>query len=304
MKEREIGGCQQGRVRRLLLVSFSGGETSAYMAKMLIDNYSDVFDLFFVYANTGKEREETLEFIDKCDKSFNMKLVWVEAVTNPEYGKGVNAKIVDFKTASRNGEPFKQMIAKHGIPNVENGFCTRELKDYTIRSYCRSIGLKNNDYQIAIGIRSDEIDRVNPNRKKLNLFYPLVELRRTTKPEINSFWSDMPFRLELKSYEGNCDFCFKKSDRKLLTIAKENPNILKWWADIENEFSMYNPRNANPPFRFFRKNRETKWFLDNSVDFIKLSTDEKLTIVYQAALFTELDYSGSCEESCLPFNNA
>lgn len=296
--------CRVLPVMRFLLVSFSGGETSAYMAKMLIDNYSDKFNLFFVYANTGKEREETLEFINKCDKYFNMNLVWVECETNNEYGKGVSANIVNFETASRNGEPFKKMIAKHGIPNVENGFCTRELKDYTIRAYCRSIGLKNNDYQIAIGIRADEIDRVNVNRKKLNLFYPLVELKRTTKPEINKFWSEMPFRLELKSYEGNCDFCFKKSDRKLLTIAKENPQILDWWKNIETEFENYNPRNANPPFTFFRKNRNANWFLENSVNFNDIAKDDKLNNNYQTSFFNELDFSGNCEESCLAFSNA
>ena len=289
---------------RRLLVSFSGGETSAYMAKMLIDNYSDKFDLFFVFANTGKEREETLEFIDKCDKYFKMNLIWVEAETNKQYGTGVSAKIVNFETASRNGEPFKKMIEKHGIPNVENGFCTRELKDYCIRSYCRSIGLKNNDYKIAIGIRADEIDRVNANRKQLNLFYPLVELKRTTKPEINKFWAEMPFRLNLKSYQGNCDFCFKKSDRKLLTIAKEEPTFLNWWANIETEFSNYNPRNANPPFTFFRKNRNAFWFLENSKSFKDLAKDEKLNYNIQTSFFDELDYSGSCDESCLAFSNA
>lgn len=285
-----------------LLVSFSGGETSAYMAKMLIDNYSDKFDLFFVYANTGKEREETLKFVDKCDKLFNMNLVWVEAETNKQYGKGVSAKTVSFETASRKGEPFRQMIEKHGIPNTHASLCTRELKDYAIRAYCRSIGLKNNDYKIAIGIRTDEIDRVNPNRKKLNLFYPLVELRQTSKPEINKFWSEMPFRLNLKSYEGNCDFCFKKSERKLLTIAKENPKILEWWREIEIEFENYNPRNSIPPFRFFRGNKTTNWFLENSINFNQLSKDEKLNNNVQTSFFNELDYSESCEESCMPFN--
>jgi len=285
-----------------LLVSFSGGETSAYMAKMLIDNYSNKFDLFFVFANTGKEREETLEFVDKCDKYFKMNLVWVEAETNKEYGIGVNAKIVNFETASRNGEPFRQMIAKHGLPNMHASICSRELKDCCIRAYCRSIGLKKNQYKIAIGIRADEIDRVNPNRKKMNLFYPLVELKRTKKPEINDFWNKMPFRLNLKSYEGNCDFCFKKSERKLLTIAKENPQILNWWTKIETEFENYNPRNCENPIRLFRGNKNTAWFIENSKDFKDLAKDEKTNYNIQQSFINDLDFSGSCEESCLAFS--
>jgi len=289
-------------MKQKILVSFSGGETSAYMAKMLKDKFSDVYDIFFVFANTGKEREETLIFANKCDKEFNLNLVWVEAETNPQKGKGVNAKIVNFETASRNGEPFYDMIKKHGIPNIQMAICTRELKDYAIRSYCRKIGLKKSDYKIAIGIRADEIDRINSKHKEKGFVYPLIE-SNIIKAQINKFWSEMPFRLDLKSYEGNCDFCFKKSDRKLLTIAKENPKIVEWWNNIEKEFGYYNPRNSEKlPFSFFRNNRNAEYFIEHSYDNFRLSIDEKLNTVYTKSLFDELDKSGSCEESCLAFN--
>ena len=52
-------------------------------------------------------------------------VVWVESITNPEYRKGVTAKVVSFVTASRNGEPFEAMIKKHGIPNITQPHCTR-----------------------------------------------------------------------------------------------------------------------------------------------------------------------------------
>lgn len=290
-----------GVMNTKLLVSFSAGETSAYMAKMLKEKFSDKYDMFFVFANTGKEREETLIFADKCDKEFGLNLVWVEAETNMKKGKGVKAKVVNFETASRNGEPFYDMIKKHGIPNTQMGFCTRELKDYAIRAYCRQIGLKKSDYKIAIGIRADEFDRVNPNFKSKGFAYPLID-SNITKPQINAFWAKMPFRLNLKSYEGNCDFCFKKSDRKLLTIAKENPQVVKWWSDIEKEFENYNPRNAVPPFTFFRNNRNAKYFIENSNSNFRLATDEKFNTAFSKSLFDELDFSGTCDESCLAFN--
>ena len=52
---------------------------------------------------------------------------------------------------------------------------------------------------------------------------------------VRRWWNKQSFDLELKDYEGNCDLCFKKSERKRLTLIKENPFISKWWLDMENE---------------------------------------------------------------------
>ena len=53
---------------KLLVCTFSGGRTSAFMGLMLKENpkYKE-FDKVFIFANTGKERPETLDFINKCD---------------------------------------------------------------------------------------------------------------------------------------------------------------------------------------------------------------------------------------------
>src|SRR3990167_6661723 len=101
-----------------LLISFSGGETSAYMTQWLLKEFKGWKEMIVVFANTGEENEKTLEFVNKCDKELGFNTVWVEAITNSIHGQGIKAKIVTFETASRNGEPFEQMIAKHGIPNV------------------------------------------------------------------------------------------------------------------------------------------------------------------------------------------
>ena len=59
-----------------LLISFSGGETSAYLAKWMLDNKSSEYDIVFVFANTGDEEEETLKFIDLCSRKWNIDIVW------------------------------------------------------------------------------------------------------------------------------------------------------------------------------------------------------------------------------------
>ena len=63
-----------------LLVSFSGGETSGFMAQWIKNHLDDVYDeIVFVFANTGLENEQTLEFVQKCDEHFKLNVQWVVA---------------------------------------------------------------------------------------------------------------------------------------------------------------------------------------------------------------------------------
>lgn len=94
-----------------MVVSFSGGQTSAFMCDFLMQNYADAYEFHFVFANTGREHEETLIFADKVDKLFGLNLVWLEGITSSEHGVGMRHRVVSFETASRNGEPFEQFIS-------------------------------------------------------------------------------------------------------------------------------------------------------------------------------------------------
>src|SRR5690606_27296656 len=107
-----------------------------------------------------------------------------------------------------------------------------------IKAYARDV-LAWRDYYTAIGIRTDEIDRVSTNRKKEKLIYPLIEMHPTSKSDVNRFWLGMPFDLEIKSYEGNCATCWKKSLRKLLTIAKHHPERFEWDIEMERKYEDY-----------------------------------------------------------------
>lgn len=57
-----------------LLISFSGGRTSAFMTRVLVDYLQDR-ERPVVFANTGKEREETLWFINECDKRWKLGVI-------------------------------------------------------------------------------------------------------------------------------------------------------------------------------------------------------------------------------------
>jgi len=217
---------------KLLVCTFSGGRTSAFMSQF-INNYSKYndFDKIFVFANTGKEREETLEFVNKCDKKFGLNIVWLEAKVNKQKNVGTSYKIVNFETASRNGEPFESMLKKYSMPNMFASNCTRELKLRPINKYVKQLGYK--EIKTAMGIRFDEKHRTSNMAKEEGVIYPLIDDIQVDSKFVRSWWDNQEFDLKLKDYEGNCDLCFKKSLRKKLTIIKNNPSIAQWWDKME-----------------------------------------------------------------------
>ncbi len=219
----------------LHVVLFSGGRTSAFLAKYIKEN-PKYKNCIFVFMNTGKEREETLLFADKCDKEFNLDLVYLEASINNEKGKGTTYKIVDFQTSSRNGEPFEAMLSKYPLPNNMASNCTRELKQRPIDAYLRD-NYKDFDIIRIVGIRADEAHRKSVNAENEKVIYPLCDEIKVDSKFIRTWWEKQSFDLQLKDYEGNCDLCFKKSLKKRLTIIKENPNIADWWLKMEKKYS-------------------------------------------------------------------
>lgn len=276
-----------------LLVSFSGGETSAFMAQWLWNHKRDEYDMIFVFANTGEENEETLQFIQRCSKYFGFPVVWIGAVTNPINGIGQSFDTVDFSTASRNGEPFESLISKSGIPNTTTPHCTRDLKERPISKYAKSIGWK--DHYTAIGIRYDEADRYNKKAKEKRLIYPLISMLPMTKPKINFWWSQQPFRLNLKGYQGNCKWCWKKSQKKLYTIANETPEAFEFPLRIEEKYGEYVPesrlmrmreKGKKPvlPVRFFRGNKSAKQIINEAHNWDGSVSDDSQKFDFQLDL--------------------
>lgn len=289
--------------KKNLLVSFSGGETSAYMAKWLIENKSDEYEMVFVFANTGEENEETLDFVNKCDLEFGLNVVWVEAVVHHGERKGTSHRIVDFESASRNGQPFEETIKKYGIPNQAFPHCNREMKLRPIHSYIKN-GLGWKDYYTAIGIRYDEIDRIVANRKTYNIIYPLIEDVRMTKVKINFWWDNYKFRLNLKGYQGNCKTCWKKSKKNLCKIAQENPSYYDFFREMEKKYSLVTPLERDEvldedgnkkPMTFFRGGLSVNEIFELSENFDEIVIDSHKNTNYQIDLFDLIEESESCD---------
>jgi len=274
-----------------LHIAFSGGRTSALMTRMLLENVRDKYeDIKVVFANTGQEDERTLEFVNRCDKEYKFNTVWVEAnVLDNRKGIGTSFKIVDFETASRKGEPYEAVIAKYGIPNQTWQICSRELKTNTVRAYLRSLGWKRKDYHSAIGIRSDEVHRVSARMEADRVIYPLIEWWPTTKADVIAFWKRNTFDLILPEHRGNCTWCWKKSKRKLLTLAQESPEIFDFPARMEKLYGHVGFEENNRVF--FRGRQSTQELLEEA----------RTTEINAFIDPNYLDTPGSCSESCEPF---
>lgn len=274
-----------------LFISFSGGRTSGYMTKRLLGQYRASHECVVLFANTGLEHERTLDFVDKCDRAFGFNVVWVEAVVNAGAGNGTTHKVVDYLTASRGGQPFEEVIGKYGIPNKAWPHCTRETKLQPMTSYLRSIGWEAGSYDTAIGIRSDEADRMSSAYKKERFWYPLIEWR-VTKPVVLDWWRRQAFDLEIPEHYGNCVGCWKKSTRKLLTIAKELPQTFDFFERMEQKHGATGAGYAGTPRVFFRGDMNTATVRAMArLAFEPWRPDLQQTI-------DELDIGSGCGESC------
>jgi hypothetical protein len=273
--------------RPKLAISFSGGRSSAVMTKLCLEKYGDSHDIVVTFANTGCEHPATLDFVRDCDLHWGFNTVWLEAVVTHGEKIGSRHKVVTYDTASRNGEPFEQVIKKYGIPNPSKaGHCTRELKRNVIRSYLRSIGWAPKEYVVAIGIRADEIDRLSTSDP--SFIYPLVSLGYS-KEMVNAFMRRQPFDLGIPSDAyGNCVWCWKKSLRKLLTVAKKDPDAFDFPAKMERIY-------GSQDVAFFRESRSTQDILAmaQSVKFEPYADSSQLTIWDEL-----LDLGGACSDGC------
>lgn len=291
-------------MKKKVLVSVSGGRSSGLMAWLLWNRFKDIYNLVFVFANTSREKEETLLFVHQLTQVFGIPIVWVEAVVHHGTRKGCTHNMVTYETATRDGSIFEEVIKKYGIPNNSFLHCTRELKANPIRSYMKSIGWGSyKKYTTAIGYRADETGRVDvETMSKEKQWYPLWEYG-IKKSDVAVFWLKQSFDLQLSDFDGNCKKCHKKTDRKVMTQIVTEPNDL-WIDEMEAKYEYHSAgRKANkPPYRFFRKHQSIHDLKEKIKDGFELSVDQSLNT--QGATFDpeldEVEYKG-CAESCEPF---
>ena len=228
-----------------VVCSNSGGETSAMMTyKLLEANGGEIPpNVHIIFANTGAEYPETLDFLKKQQEVWGIDITWLEYRYYPDRKGGRSAPkhdviTVDYETASRNHEPFEQLIdAKQYLPNIAHRICTTQLKVMTIDRYMRRhLGVTK--YLSMIGIIRDEpkrFARMTSNKENIKrggvhlpLFYEGVRVS-----DVKEFWSRQNFSLECES---NCIYCFQKGRAQMHRNIRRDPNSMDWWIRQEQKF--------------------------------------------------------------------
>jgi hypothetical protein len=223
------------------IISFSGGRTSAYMLWRILDAHDGKLpdDVHVCFANTGREMPATLDFVEECASRWGVRVNWLEYRRDPETGR-VWTETVSYNSASRNGGPFRALLAgKQMLPNPTMRFCTEELKIRPVRLWIdRELGWRT--WKSIVGLRYDELHRVvriarrNASGKaRFVSRCPLAKARVTKAQHIMPFWAAQPFDLRLHPWEGNCDGCFLKSLAAKRRLIADHPERLAAWRDDE-----------------------------------------------------------------------
>lgn len=223
------------------LISFSGGRTSAYMLWRILQAHGGTLpaDVHVVFANTGKEREETLRFVHECGTRWGVHVRWLEFRSDRKR-LPVEQRFaeVGYNSASRAGEPFEEIIRRKQIgPNSLMRFCTERLKVQAMTDFAASIGWPEGSYAEAVGLRADEMHRVfrsiERNLERGRTVKAPLANARIRQADVLEFWARQPFDLGLKPGEGNCDLCFMKGRANLVRLIRSNPASADWWIGIE-----------------------------------------------------------------------
>ncbi|KVD24763.1 hypothetical protein WI80_25035 [Burkholderia ubonensis] len=194
-----------------------------------------------------------------------MPITWIEWDGFEEGSRSrCHLRIVDFETASRNGEPFSRLNEALGIlPNPVMHTCTANLKVKAGRAFMQSRGY--GEWQNVMRIRADEprsVTRLTSPGRGNSGGEPNLPLARADvrKADVLAFWRAQPFDLALdpEGDFGNCDGCFLKARHKIVRAFVTRPELATWSNNEKSRPSGATFRNDRP--RYSELLREAEFY--------------------------------------------
>ncbi|CAO4196411.1 phosphoadenosine phosphosulfate reductase domain-containing protein [Methylorubrum extorquens] len=246
------------------LISFSGGRTSGFMLKHILDAHGGTLpaDVHVAFANTGREMPETLDFVQECSERWGVRITWLEFDADAEH----RIRIVSHNSAARDGEPLAAVFGTRSmLANPVMRFCTIESKIKRLHAYARHV-LGFEAWADVKGLRADEPERVAKQFARAasgkdgkNFGRPVMPLADAgvARRDVAAWWAAQSFDLRLenvggKTPLGNCDLCFLKGAATIMGILRDRPELARWWIEQETRFdSTKRPGD----FAYFRKDR-------------------------------------------------
>lgn len=204
------------------IVTISGGLTSAYVAKLVLDQNKDAE---LVFTDTGWEHPDLFRFLNELEVLFDKKIIKLkhEKYNNPEelfFGMG--------------------MLGSNRVPN-----CSRYLKVEVLQKYLKKE--YNNECILYFGIDYSEkhrADRIQFQYDKLGIQckFPLIESKDFfIKDKITSWLKENNIEIPIMYKQGylhnNCSGgCVRAGKKSWLHLLKTNPEIYAERERVEREF--------------------------------------------------------------------
>lgn len=236
-----------------ILVTVSGGRSSAMMAHHIHTSpkYQD-YEKAYVFANTGMERPETIEFLKNIETIWGIPLTLIEGTFSNVMGVGVGYKIVDWDTLDMKAKVFEECVIHlnkgeySGLPNSAAPYCSPYMKTHPCEKFANDIFGKKN-YLKAIGYRKEDMPKriswPEIKEEKERIFPLLTDFPEPIGLlELNSWWNKQAFQLGINSKLGNCELCWKKSEKNLVEVIQAGTRFVDWWTKMEEKY-------GNTPFR-------------------------------------------------------
>lgn len=193
------------------VINFSGGHTSALMTIM---NYEPGDIVLFT--DTQREHPGTYKFINDFE---------------------VNENIPVIKISHEGG--FRGFLEKQNyrrLPGLRQRTCTTELKIKTAKRWLRAnYGMQSYDW--LVGFRYDEERRVKNYKQNVGYIKPRFPLydQGITKEDVDEYWKNKPYKLEIPKILGNCTLCFLKGKNAIINILSVYPELADEWIKDEEE---------------------------------------------------------------------
>lgn len=266
----------------LLVSSISGGRSSMLMSIEILksEKYKD-YNKIFVFANTGLERIQTIDFLKTFQDKFKQKIHLLEGVYSQNLGTGVRSKEVTFDTLDFYGETYYNSVKFRnkgvfsGLPFTCAPYCSYTLKKDVINHFVKENFSKN--FITSIGFRLEDMPKriswaeIKKDNKRI---YPLITdfEKPLSNFQVHQELQQKYFDLQIPSTMGNCALCWKKSDFNLVNIIKHDLKNNNHFF-IDNQIQLEKEFNSTS----YRSNRSIK-------DFLNIAKSDKTE---QLSLFEE-----------------
>lgn len=214
-------------MKKVFLVSFSGGKDSTAMLLKLIEKGYPIDEI--LCCDTGKEFDEVYDHIKKVEQNINIPITYLKSDKSFDYYMFEHRKIRG------------KHMDKIGLswPDFRYRWCTRRLKQDVIDKYIRTKYPKK-DYEVYqyIGIALDERQRADKVKDEHYLF-PLITWRMTENDCLlycyskGYRWDGLYDKFDRLS----CWCCPLKNLKELRVLYHEFPD--KWTALKEMDAKTY-----------------------------------------------------------------